>query len=177
MTYPKFYERWWRLFCPCLLLALVILSGCGFHLRGTADFVQPDGSWFVVADAGSELALDLRSALSSQGRLADTRADSAGVLTLADERVSARILSVDSTYQLMALQIDVSLSIQPAESKSRQVPLTASRQYRHKRVGVALANAVERKVIFSELRLQLVERILSYTVQVAVPSEVNTNAS
>ena len=79
-----------------LILALLFLTGCGFHLRGSVE-LPPDLSEINVVDAGgaSLIAPDLRDALRNRGVRVIEQANMA--LSVRNESYSKRVLSVDSS--------------------------------------------------------------------------------
>lgn len=75
-----------------LLACLVVLAGCGFQLRGQAQF--PFASAFVEAPDASALAPLLRQALNAQGKLAAQAQGAPVRISLAGEQREKQILSL-----------------------------------------------------------------------------------
>lgn len=92
----------------------LLLSGCGFHLRGAVELPAVMERTYVAGGAGSDLYYELENALLAAGAEVVDSADSAtGVLTLQRQRIDRRVLSVDTQgraaeYEL-ALQVAFSL--------------------------------------------------------------------
>jgi LPS-assembly lipoprotein len=78
-----------------LLGLLVLLAGCGFHLRGTVA-LPPALSQLTLADTSpaSEIAAELRRGLARQGVVLGAEAPM--LLQLHEEQYSRRVLSVDA---------------------------------------------------------------------------------
>ena len=80
------------------ILVLVLLTSCGFHLRGVAD-MPPEFAEMRVVDAGdaSDIIYDLSQALQERGiNVTDT---AAMTMRIRGESFSKRVLSVDSSGQ------------------------------------------------------------------------------
>lgn len=92
--------RW--LLRGALLIAL-LLSGCGFHLRGTSDV--PEGVSPVYIEGGGVLVKILRERLlSSDQELATSSAGAKSVIRILGESVSNRVLSVNKGGKVIAYE-------------------------------------------------------------------------
>lgn len=85
-----------RLFTLPLLLSLLLLAACGFHLRGSVQ-LPPELAVISVVDAkpATDIAPTLRRSLTSAGVEVSDAASM--VLQLTAERYGKRVLSVDSS--------------------------------------------------------------------------------
>jgi len=92
--------RGWRSvrFTVLAALAVGLLAGCGFHLRGSVVLPETmERTYLEGAPADSALAGEVRAALeSSGGEVVNRLADATAVLHLGDENMDRRIASVDS---------------------------------------------------------------------------------
>ena len=84
-------KRFWANILVGLVLA-ASLAGCGFKLRGQAQF--PFTAAFVEAPTGSPLGKALRLSLTSQGKLAAKKDDAPVRIVLSEESRSKEILSL-----------------------------------------------------------------------------------
>lgn len=87
------------------LLSLLLLAGCGFHLRGT--YTLPFQTLYIGLPQTSELrALLARSiAASSDVRLVDAQKDAQASLLVTGDRQTKNILSISSSGQAQSYQL------------------------------------------------------------------------
>lgn len=79
-----------------LLVAALLLSGCGYRLRG--DIALPRDVRTVHVRAPAALGQDIRTLLESGGvALTPNRAEADASISVSDERYDKRVLSVDPT--------------------------------------------------------------------------------
>ena len=89
------HARTFKLFIP-LVAAALLLSGCGFKLRGALDL--PEDIRTVQVMAPPELRNDILTLLESGGVGVSTNGGGADArITVTSERFSRRVLSVDPT--------------------------------------------------------------------------------
>ena len=107
--------RWLRrLLLPGLVL-LLLLSGCGFHLRGW-DLDESIQAVFIAAadnstSARTEVAAELRSAFAQAGvTIAQQRSDADLIVVLLDQRRNRRSVAV--TGQARAAEYELSRAVQ-----------------------------------------------------------------
>ncbi|HSQ05459.1 MAG TPA: LPS assembly lipoprotein LptE, partial [Burkholderiales bacterium] len=108
-----------------LLAAALLLSGCGFHLRGAATL--PFDSLYVQAPPSSLFGAQLRRVLSasSNARIVDKAADAEATLILLDERREKEILSLSGTGRVREYQIRYRVRYQVISKDKRElVPST-----------------------------------------------------
>lgn len=89
------------------MLTLLLLQGCGFHLRGVVELPQEMSATWI---SGGEVSAGLREAVAesirnSQGEIASTAAASTAVLTLSGEDFSRRVATVDSSGKVSEYQL------------------------------------------------------------------------
>ena len=145
-----------------LILMLLLLASCGFHLRGTVE-LPPALSEIAVRDGATDIAPDLRSALKNAGALV---ADSASmVLRLSAEQYGKRVLSVDSLgrAQEYSLSYTVKFSLKD-EGKNgatwiSEVTVTQVRDLRFDATAV-LGVSSEEEQLKAEMRRDAVSQIL-----------------
>lgn len=156
-----------------LILTLLLLTNCGFHLRGTVQ-LPPALSTVAVVDAApaTDIAPDLRRALKSRGVQVTDVAPLR--LLLRSESFSKRVLSVDSEgraqeYSLgytvrFGLQGDEGLVWLPEES------ISLSRDLRFDATAV-LGTSSEEVQLKEEMRRDAVLRILRRLQHAKKPAE------
>jgi LPS-assembly lipoprotein len=95
-----------------LFLSIVLLSGCGFHLQGRQPLPSEFAYTFVdTKDEQTDFVQDLRKALlASNVNVIPTRGSSGAVISVHEDEVTERILSVSArnipteyelTYQVL----------------------------------------------------------------------------
>ena len=81
-----------------LLVAAVLLAGCGFHLQGSGSL--PEGMhkfYLITADEVTPFAVELRRAIErSGGQLTGTSAEADTVVRIQRDRSGRRVLSVSA---------------------------------------------------------------------------------
>ena len=87
-----------RLWC---LVALVALTGCGFHLEGSAPLPsQVKQPYLEAADRQSDFVQSLRRSLLSNGaHLQQNKANSSAVVSILRDNFTKRVLSVSANNQ------------------------------------------------------------------------------
>lgn len=93
-------------------LGLLLLSGCGFHLRGSVELPAALESLYIAGTpSDGELAVAIEIALASNGgqRAAD-RETATAVLAIEDERFTRRVLSVDSSGKALEYELNYRLA-------------------------------------------------------------------
>ncbi|WP_455197948.1 LPS-assembly lipoprotein LptE [Kaarinaea lacus] len=145
-----------------LILLLLLLTGCGFHLRGSVE-LPPEMKEINVVDAGGEtlIAPDLRDALRDR---AVQVVDSAGMtLRVRSESYSRRVLSVDSSGRALeyGLTYKVRVRLQAADGAVWVADelITIQRDLRFDPTAV-LASSGEEALLQDEMRREAVQRIL-----------------
>ncbi len=80
-----------------LLLVVLLLSGCGFHLRGAVVLPQSMNNTLIVGASGSELYYEIENALrNAGGEVAQNMDATTSVLTIHGQGINRKVLSVDS---------------------------------------------------------------------------------
>lgn len=92
----------------CIVLACcLLLSGCGFQLRGSASLpAEMDRTRLEISDPDSRFARELRLLLEANGvTLVDAAADDAAVLRISRERISRRALTVSGNARVREYEL------------------------------------------------------------------------
>lgn len=149
----------------CGLVAITLLSACGWHLRGT--IALPDNIESVYIDdraSGPELAADIAEVLRSNGvTLSQSMASADLIIVLHEFRQDRRISSVNSNtivseYELIS---EAEYEIKNAAGETLLQPGSSrqSRIYTFDQNAVVSA-AAEQQLIQRELRLDLAQQIV-----------------
>lgn len=79
------------------LMASLLLSGCGFHLRGAVPLPEVMARTAISGGDGSELYYEVENALLNAGAaVAESVEEASAVLILHSQRLERRVLSVDA---------------------------------------------------------------------------------
>ncbi len=143
-----------------VLLSLV-LSGCGFTLRGTAP-LQKYPAIYLQGDAHSELLTQLGAQLQrSQVKLLDGQQADSPVFVLVEDSLKRRNLSLFTNGQVAEYELIYTLDYQLILPGQDPVPyrIELNRDYQDD-PNRALAKSRELDLLLSELRSQAVSRII-----------------
>ena len=101
-----------------LLTAALLLSGCGFHLRGPADL--PFDSLYVQAPPTSQFATQLKRAVSagSQTKITDSSKNAAATLQILSEAREKEILSLSTSGRVSEFRLLYRVSYRLLDSKN-----------------------------------------------------------
>ncbi|WJW74882.1 LPS assembly lipoprotein LptE [Thiohalobacter sp. IOR34] len=160
MNAPIFHRRLWP-----LLLAVLLLAGCGFHLRG-AVALPPAMQKIAVKGIGpyAPLGREIRRGLRSAGaEVVEDPAAATAVLRILRNEAPRRVLSVQATgkvqeYELLQI---LDFSVQDAAGRlllSRQ-HLELSRAYLYD-ANDPLGKGSEEAAIRADMRRDLVQLLL-----------------
>lgn len=143
-----------------LLLSLV-LSSCGFTLRGTASF-QKYPALYLQGDVHSELLTQLGAQLvRNQVTLLDSPDASAPVFVFVDDSLKRRNLSLFTNGQVAEYELIYTLNYQLILPGQDPVPyrIELNRDYQDD-PNRALAKSRELDLLLTELRSQAVSRVI-----------------
>ena len=145
------------------LYAMVVLAGCGFHLRG--QYVVPEAMavTFVEGDPRSQIVIGLKRNLrNNSAQVTEQKEAATAVLRVFDERTGRRVLSVDSGGDVTEYEVYYAVSFQliyPDEAPKPAQTLRLTRDYVFDREGV-LGSGGEEETLRSEMRSSLVRLIM-----------------
>lgn len=156
----------WR---TLVLLVVLLIGGCGFHLRGEAPQLDPDNIPSPLQVSGLGLDSALRSAVVAQLRqagvtIATSAADAAATLHLREPLSGTRLLSVDGRNKAVEYELAESVSMALVSNNGgtllepRRISVTRI-QYRPE--DAILAGANEAELLRGDMRRDLANRILN----------------
>ncbi len=112
-------------------LLIIVLTGCGFHLRGALPTLTIDNPIYIAgvdknSDLYRELARQLRGAKSI---ITETRSLAKSVLTISDYRSRERQLTLNSSNQAVEYELEESFnfSVQTSNTTVERRPLKVTR--------------------------------------------------
>ena len=145
-------------------LLLLLLSGCGFHLRGSVELPQAMARSYIVADKSSALGLELENMLrAAGGEVVRTRAEATAVLTLHEERLGSRVLTLDAQGRASGLVLTLLASFSLVDGAGallvEREGVRIEREYSFDPDNV-LAQGGEASLLQEEMRRQAAAQIL-----------------
>jgi LPS-assembly lipoprotein len=112
-------------------LLIIVLTGCGFHLRGALPTLTMDNPIYIAgvdknSDLYRELARQLRGAKSV---ITETRSLAKSVLTISNYRSRERQLTLNSSNQAVEYELEESFnfSVQTSRTTVESRPLKVTR--------------------------------------------------
>jgi LPS-assembly lipoprotein len=159
-------------------LLLLLLSGCGFHLRGSVELPQAMARSYIVADKSSALGLELENMLrAAGGEVVRTRAEATAVLTLHEERLGSRVLTLDAQGRASGLVLTLLASFSLVDGAGallvEREGVRIEREYSFDPDNV-LAQGGEASLLQEEMRrqaaAQILRRVRALSRQSAVPA-------
>ncbi len=151
--------RGWRL--PVLVLLSLMLSSCGFQLRGSLP-LEKYPAVYLQGDKHSELLQQLGTQLErNQVKLLDSSDATAAIFVLDSDSLQRRTLSLFPTGQVaeyeLIYKVNYQLILPGQEPRPYQIELYRDYQDDPSR---ALAKSKELDLMLTELRSQAVARII-----------------
>lgn len=149
-----------------------MLSGCGFHLRGTQGFeVSVDNLYLSVGNAYRDLRNELTATFEAfEVTLVDSPRNAEYVLEVFRERTVRRAVSTTDTISVaeyeVRLEIDIGVSNRYGELLLPETTLIAERIYSFDNTSL-VSNNEEEELLVEEMRRNLVVQIVR-RVDVAV---------
>jgi len=154
-----------RLFCA-LLISTVMLSACGFKLRGSVLGQNiPFKSIYIDASATSPLSSELRRNIRGSGELkiTETPEEAEAILKVVSESRSKTILSLNSQGRVReyGLNYTVVIRVQDNHKADLLAPTSISLKrdisYNENQV---LAKEAEEKMLYRDMQSDMVQQIL-----------------
>lgn len=157
-----------------MLPMAALLAGCGFRLRGAAQF--PFRSIAVTGVPG--VAAELRRALRGQGDLkvlanTDPVTEAEAVCELSDEARTSAILSTNSTGQARDLSITLQISYRLRTKDGRELipktPLTLSRDISYNE-NTVLAKEAEQNFLYRDMMQDMAQQLVRRLAAAKLPA-------
>ena len=160
--------RKWRYGSPILLVfVLVIVHGCGFHLRGVASLPPSVSGIFVEQQQAPLIAESLSHAfIEQQLPLVEDKALAQVFIRVFQERYQRRVLSVDASGKVQQYELDYTVNLQILDSKGQALAtpqtlsLTRDQRYDSSQV-LAMASEEQslKKEILEDAARQIIRRL------------------
>lgn len=156
-----------------LIFALIFLSGCGYHLRGSIDIPESLKNVYVFGASGplqTEMVAMLRA---SKGKLSASPNDAGVVVKILKEDLSTRVLSIGATGKSNESELNYYLRFQFYDNKENPMmdeqTIEMAREFFNDQTAV-LAKTNEEQLIRKEIYKQAA-RMLMARARVAVDNQ------
>lgn len=148
---------------PGLLLMFLLLTACGYHMRGSIAIPESLKSVYVF-NASSALQSELTDVVkASKGRLVSSPSEAGLVIKIVSEELKTRVLSIGSTGKSNESELDYFLQFQFYDNQENQVMeeqrIEIAREYFNDQTAV-LAKLNEEQIIRKEIYKQAVRMLL-----------------
>ncbi len=146
---------------------LLLLSGCGFQLRGSGGVMVPDdwkNMYLVTGNPNGELGREVRTIFAASGVEWQAEREEANyLLTLGPERFSQRNLSISADARAAEYEFTMFAEFSVRDSAGREVMPTATAsvtQQMENDPRNVVGKAEELRIIKSEMRTELAHQLL-----------------
>jgi LPS-assembly lipoprotein len=144
------------------IAALVLLAGCGFKLRGTAEL--PFQTIYIPGASGG-IALDLRRNIQAgtDARVVDDAKQADAVMQFTDEAREKEILSLTGTGRVREFQLRYRVGFRVHDGRGREyvpassIQLTRDVTFNDTEV---LAKEAEEQLLFRDMQADMVQQIM-----------------
>lgn len=147
-----------------LLLSLLFVSACGYHLRGSIDLPEGLKSIFLQSASGQLHKTAKRTLKSSGGQLVDNAKEAGIVVKIVREKMRRRVLSLSSTGRANEYELTFSLDFELLDAEGNSLAETQkveiSRDYFNDQEEI-LGKNNEEQVIREEMFRQAVQAIIN----------------
>ena len=145
-----------------LMLAVLVIHGCGFQLRGLLDISEAISPLYIEQNNSFELARELKLLLEKNKIVVDTDSERANSqLTLLSEKRNRHVLSVDGQGRakeyLLTYTVDILIKIKQSKEKRDSVSLSHSLLFDSEAV---LATTNESEILYRDMRKNAARLIL-----------------
>lgn len=146
-----------------LLIFLLLISACGYHLRGSIDL--PQGLKAIhLQNSSSQLRKSFKQTLKSiDGKLVETQKEAGITIQVVKEHMENRVLSLSNTGRINEVELVYSLHFMMLDKKGKSLKerqeIVIRRDYFNDQ-GDVLAKNNEDQTIRSEMYDQAVQSII-----------------
>ena len=145
-----------------VLAAVVLIAGCGFKLRGTAEL--PFQTIYIPGASGG-IALDLRRNIQAgtDARVVDDPKQADAVMQFTDEAREKEILSLTGTGRVREFQLRYRVGFRVHDGRGREyVPASAIQLTRDVTFNdtEVLAKEAEEQLLFRDMQADMVQQIM-----------------
>lgn len=161
-----------------MLTSMVVLTACGFHLRGEMPLAQPLHSIYIQSiDPYGVLVRNLEQSLKmSNVKLASNAAAAQTVLVIQRDDTSQKLLSVGATQQTRQYELAVTVTFEVADAHNKT--LVPPQTLTEKRAITVQSNQIlgsssEANLYYQQMRRTLANAIMYRLSSLEVTSMIN----
>lgn len=148
----------------CVLLIALLLSACGYHLRGEIELPTELKSVYIQGASGPLLEQFKKSLLSSSVQIVDTPAAAGTIITVSNENTLKRALSLGSGGLANQYGLEYRLNYRVTDKENNEIvksqPIEIRREYFNNQQ-LILGKDNEELVIRNEMYQQTVRTIIN----------------
>jgi LPS-assembly lipoprotein len=145
-----------------ILILSVIVSACGFHLRGQLPLSETVNVLYVDAEEGEFKSQLLDSLQSSGAKIVDDPAASKAILQISDEYTEREALTVDTDGKASSYKLYYTIEYIVADAEQevlKEGSVVEERQYSFE-IGQAVRQESEEAELADEMRKELVIKLI-----------------
>ncbi|PKM11934.1 MAG: hypothetical protein CVV13_07115 [Gammaproteobacteria bacterium HGW-Gammaproteobacteria-3] len=147
-----------------LLTGLLVLASCGYHLRGSSDLAQPLYKVYL-AGASEPLSTQFANTIrNASGDMAGSSAEAAVIVTISNERMDRRVLTLSNTGKANEFELDYALDFELQDAKGKPLlerqSVEIRRDYFNDQQAIIAKNS-EEDLIRTEMYQQAVRTIVN----------------
>lgn len=146
-----------------LLITLIFITSCGYHLRGSMDLPSNLKNIYLLGGSGQLHKVFKRTLKTSKGKLVHTTKDADVVVEIIEEDMDRRVLSLSQTGRVNEFELLYTLRFLFLDNKgqalSKKQEIEISRDYFNNQEEV-LGKNNEEKTIKKEMYRQAVQSIV-----------------
>jgi LPS-assembly lipoprotein len=152
-----------------LLLAALLLGGCGFHLQGRAPLpAQVKTPYLAAPDVQTDFVQSLRHALLTNGAtLVPDKGKSSAVISILEDQMVRRVVSVSATNQPNQYELTYTVRVAVTSGDKELLPsqeVTVTRTYSFSEP-LLLAKGHEEDVLREDMARDLADRVMRLLTQ------------
>ncbi len=148
----------------CVLLIALLLSACGYHLRGEIELPTELKSVYIQGASGPLLEQFKKALISSSVQIVDTPAAAGTIITVSNENTLKRALSLGSGGLANQYGLEYHLNYQVTDKENNEIvksqPIEIRREYFNNQQ-LILGKDNEEIVIRNEMYQQTVRTIIN----------------
>lgn len=155
-----------------VIIYLLLISSCGFHLRGSGGFQFH--SLYIDAVAANNTAAEIKRIIEEEGiKLSDTPEQADIVVALHNETVNRRVLSISAVSGKLEevelnLQVELAISQPNGEKIQESQKVSLMREYSFDETAVLAISSEEDTLIaemFREIVAQIIRRLQAVKIE------------
>lgn len=162
MTMMEFLRL--RTLYPWLVLGLLLLSGCGFHLRGSFEVPAEASPVYVTGSPSGPVNKIRQSLRHADVALVEEMAKARTVIHVFKEEFERRVLAVDGRGKAVEFELSYKLTFDIVDGGGKELlprqSLEIKRNQINPETGVILGKIEEEAYIRADMEQDAVERVL-----------------